>query len=282
MRNRNLSGHRDVAFSNRNFQKIASFAIDNYGIHVPSNKKDLLHARVARRMRALGVAEFDDYLDRISARGDSLESEEFISILTTNTTSFYRERHHFNLLANVIVPNLFNVNPNRRVRIWSAGCSFGHEAYSIAAALNVKKLGSGESSICVVASDIDSEALRRCDKAEYSVQDLDGLSPIEVQSLGRVRSNGFEILSKNRKIVDFQKINLVGDIGGLGKFDVIFCRNVMIYFSKETRKKVWDKFLQLLSPRGYLILGHSERLIGPVAEKFETVGVTAYRRLTQV
>ena len=180
------------------------------------------------------------------------------------------------------MPNLFLTDPSRQVRIWSAGCSFGHEAYSIAATLNAKKFVSGANGIRIIASDIDAEALRCCDKADYSVQDLDGLSSCEVQSLGQVRSNGFEILPKNREIVDFQKINLVGNFGDLGKFDVIFCRNVMIYFSKETRQKVWEKFLQLLSPGGYLILGHSERLIGPVAEKFETVGVTAYRRLNQV
>lgn len=243
------------------------------------NKKDLLHARISRRMRSLGIEEFDVYLSRLSNSDAIIENESFLSILTTNTTSFFRERHHFKFLKEQIVPEIIDTGGSPSIRIWSAGCSFGHEPFSIAATLNSADTRRIIPDVKVIASDVDDVALRRCYKAKYNVNELNGLSSAEVQALGDVDLDEIVMSNNNRLIVEFKNINLIHDFDHSEKFDVIFCRNVMIYFSKETQQKVWNRFLKFLAPGGYLILGHSERLTGSVARRFESVGLTAYRRI---
>lgn len=267
-----------MAFSDREFHDISKMADDRYGILIPPNKKNLLHARIAKRMRMLGVDSFQSYMSQVEQQGSAGEKENFLNLLTTNTTSFFRENHHFKFLTENVLPEFQSQSGSGSLNIWSAGCSFGQEPYSISAVVNsFKRKGGIQASI--TATDVDHIVLNRAKSGIYRQAELLGLTSEQKESLfGIDETDQNSISQNNRELVNFQVLNLMDKLSPIERYDVVFCRNVVIYFTRETQQKIWSKFLQVIKPGGYLFLGHSERLTGPILSEFESVGLTIYRR----
>jgi chemotaxis protein methyltransferase CheR len=268
----------EYAFTDRDFGQIAAMVKRDYGLHLEPAKKSLVYSRLARRLRARGLASFADYCRLLEQeRGD--ERDRMLSALTTNVTQFFREAHHFDLLGREVLPALVaRARAGGRVRIWSAGCSSGQEPYSIAATVLEVCPDAARLDLRILATDVDPEVLASARAGLYRADDLAGL-------LGSRQSRLFDetdcpkraIRAELRALVSFRLLNLVGDWPMSGQFDVIFCRNVAIYFDKPTQERLWSRFADRLAPGGVLFIGHSERLTGPAADDFVSAGVTSYR-----
>jgi len=254
---------------------------ENAGIKLGPNKRQLVQGRVARRMRELGLDSYEAYCNYVREAGPE-ELVGLINALTTNVTSFFRENHHFEALASYMLPEALKRNAlSRRLRIWSAGCSTGEEAYCIAmTAAEVMPL-TPKWDLKILATDIDSNVIA---EAQRGVYPLERVSTIPEQRLRRFfrRGTGAEagnvrVRSEIARLVTFRPLNLMQEWPMRGPFDVIFCRNVMIYFDQPTRERLVERFSQMLAPGGYLCIGHSESIHG-VSTPLKSVGKTIYKR----
>lgn len=260
------------------FQSIAGALYDEAGINLPETKATLVYARLVRRLRALKLASFEQYCELI---GDptSGERQMLISSLTTNVTQFFREPHHFEHLNSVALPALLaDARRGGRIRIWSAGCSTGQEPYSIAmtildAAPDARKLD-----LKILATDIDPDVI---DEGAAGVYSETALASLLSGRLSRffVRDEGstWRVADDIRRLVSFKRLNLNGQWPMRATFHAIFCRNVVIYFDEAKQREIWRRFSTSLDPGGWLYIGHSERVSGPAASRFESAGVTCYR-----
>jgi chemotaxis protein methyltransferase CheR len=261
-------------FTDEHFAAIRELVTSTIGVQLPEMKRQLAYSRFAKRMRQLGVGSFDQYI-RLLRDPSSGEMDVLPSIITTNVTSFLREKHHFDYLAEHVLPRL---SAARRVRIWSSACSTGEEPYSIAAVV-LDTLGAAVRrpgfDLKILATDIDGDALARAAEGVYGADRLpDDLRARHAQTLpdGRVRI-GREL----RELITFRRLNLLGDWPMKGPFDVIFCRNVVIYFDNETKSRVFTRQAALQQPGGVLMIGHSEQLSGPT-DQYQRVGHTIYEK----
>lgn len=270
----------DLSFSDADFQIIARYAAQSYGLDIKIEKKGLIYARLARRIRALGMDSFKTYCVFATGSRAGAEKEELLSALTTNVTSFYRERHHFDMLRTRVLPPLRDkVKQGGALRIWSAGCSAGQEPYSIAATVRDAWPDAGELDINIHATDVDPRVLETAKAAQYKSMDADGLPAQYSAGLfapSKSQSDTRAIRPELRKMVSFDQLNLVANWSFPTRFDAIFCRNVVIYFERSTQHALWRRFSDSLSPDGHLFIGHSERLTGASASQFENVGTTAF------
>jgi len=270
----------DFNFSNEDFELIARYAARSYGLDIKIEKKGLIYARLARRIRALGMDSFKSYCAFATGTQAGPEREELLSALTTNVTSFFRERHHFDMLRDRVLPNLRDkVQRGGALRIWSAGCSSGQEPYSIAATILETWPDAAQFDIQIHATDVDPRIVQMAEVGSYRALEADGLAPQLQKSLFTASSltgDTRTILPTLHKWVTFDRLNLIRNWSFPTPFDVIFCRNVVIYFERATQHTLWGKFSTCLAPSGHLFIGHSERLTGPAASKFENVGVTAF------
>jgi chemotaxis protein methyltransferase CheR len=274
------SAWADGAFSDADFGAIAEILYQETGIFLGENKKNLVFRRLSSKVRDLGFAHFRDYVDRIRSSPHNSERQHMISTLTTNVTSFYREPHHFKDFSERLLPGLLNrAKRGKRVRIWSSACSTGEEAYTIAIEILRSAPEAAKYDLKVLATDIDPAVVALARKGAYlwpAVQDIP--PPIRHRFL-TPQTNGaplYEMSEQVRKIVTFRTLNLLAPLPFSGVFDVIFCRNVTIYFDQKTRAKAWTQILQALAGDGQLYIGHSERVSGPAAETLKTNGLTAY------
>jgi len=273
-----------LVLSDAQFQNIAGIAHREFGLSLPQNKKPLVHSRLSKRVRALGLDDFDTYITScVGPAAVEGELTNLLSALTTNVTHFFRERHHFELLTNEILPPLIErARAGGRVRLWSAGCSSGQEAYSIAMTLLDSCPDAAKLNIKILATDIDPEILKLAKAAVYpddAISDEDrGLRNkyFDTATAGKI-----SVKANVRQLVSFGQINLIANWPIKGPFDVVFCRNVAIYFDKDTQANVLSNFCRVMAPEGYLMIGHSERLSGPSASELQSVGVTAYRKKSQ-
>lgn len=252
------------------------------GIHLSSVKQALVNARLLSRIRELGLATFDEYYQRVLASPHD-ERIRFINAICTNETRFFREPHQFEYVRSVLVPAWQRQaragQRGPRVRVWSAACSSGEEAYTASMTL----LGSlpPDWAVEVLASDISTKVLDRAVAAVYAMDRLPEI-PNEMHKAYLLRGVGsrtgtFRIAPSVRSTVRFQRENLVtGDLSWFGRFDLIFCRNVLMYFKPETRREVVGKLVRQLNPNGYLLVGHSESLHG-LDLGLQTVAPTMYR-----
>ncbi len=270
---------KDFEFSDADFRFIAKFVRDKAGIVLAEHKKPMVYSRLVRRLRQLGIKKFSDYCSLLNSADGDEEVLLLINAITTNLTSFFREQHHFEHLAYILRydKSLF---ASRRIRIWSAGCSVGMEVYSIAITI-AQTIGDYKNwDIKLLATDIDTNVLAHGVTGEYSTSQIASLPPdILRKYFVKQQNNNYRLCQDIRNLVRFKSLNLMADNWPMrGKFQVIFCRNVMIYFDKSSQTELAHKFSNLLVEGGYLTIGHSENLFG-LADKFIPKGHTIYQRL---
>ena len=261
------------------FACLAGMLHADAGIALPPAKATLLYSRLAKRLRALGLADFQQYCALLADPQQRDERLRMLAALTTNVTRFFREPHHFDhLRTQVLPPLLAAAQKGGRVRIWSAACSSGQEPYSVALTILGLLPDAARHDVRVLATDIDPNMVAAGRAGRY---DEEALSPVPAamrQRWFRPCADGLEAGDELRRLVGFRELNLVGEWPMRGQFDAILCRNVVIYFAEDTQARVWSRFKPLLQPDGYLYIGHSERLGGPAAAAFESAGITTYRR----
>lgn len=267
-------------FSDADFGVIAKRAHQEFGLHLTEAKKDLVYSRLTKRLRQLGITDFRDYVRLLEA--DQAERVHMLSALTTNVTQFFREDHHFKTLRDTVLPGLIaKARQGGRVRIWSAGCSAGQEPYSLAFTLLEAFPEAAKHDIRILATDVDPAILARATAGTYDGDEAKSLPAKVRDRFASISEKGsLTVGAKARALISFGELNLMGAWPFRGLFDVIFCRNVAIYFDKDTQARLWQRFGGQLVQHGYLFIGHSERLNGPASAEFQSCGVTSYRKLT--
>jgi len=263
-----------IPFTPDDFHRIRQLIYKVAGISLSPAKQDLVYSRLARRLRVLGLDSFAAYLRKLQT-GDQQELEAFINALTTNLTSFFREAHHFPILAK----HLEGVPRNRPATIWTCASSTGEEPYSLAMTA-VETFGSFQAPVRILATDIDTEVLERAREGVYALDQLEKLTPAQLRRFflkGDGRNAGFaRVRPELKKLVSFRRLNLLDERWGLvEQYDAIFCRNVLIYFDKETQQQVLRRMAPRLQPDGLLFVGHSESLHHS-AETYRIFGKTVY------
>jgi chemotaxis protein methyltransferase CheR len=265
----------DFVLEQVDFDRIAAIAKSGWGLNIDDAKKPLIKSRLSKRLRALGLAGFNDYCTVIES-GDENETEHFVMALTTNVTHFYREVHHFDYLETNILPALISrAKAGERVRIWSAGCSSGKEPYSIAASILSLDSNAGKYDLKVLASDIDSDVLSAAQVGTYHPEDC--TFPSDVHRSRVFLPDQWTVRPELKSMISFRNLNLMAVWPMSGLFDVIMCRNVAIYFDKPTQAQLWTKFCKFLEPDGHLFIGHSERVIEPKQFGLTLCGTTTYK-----
>lgn len=262
-----------LALSDSQFRRICQLIYQRAGIVLADHKRDMVYNRLVRRLRVLGIADFGHYLSLLEADQNSPEWQAFINSLTTNLTAFFREGHHFPVLAE---------HARRRqgeYRVWSAAASTGEEPYSIAITL-ADTLGLVPGRWRVFASDIDTDVLEKARNGIYRLEELKTLSPLQRQRYFLRGTGPHQGLVRVRQelvnFVDFSSLNLLDRQYAVpGLFDAIFCRNVMIYFDKTTQQEILRRFVPLLKPDGLLFAGHSENF-SHLVRNFTLRGQTVY------
>ncbi len=271
----------DPVLGDEDFVRIARLVHDMAGIVLAQNKRPLVQSRLLKRVRALKLGCFSAYADLVSQPDSIAERQALVSAVTTNVTSFFREQHHFVTLAErVLAPLAASIRAGRRLRLWSAACSSGEEPYSMAAVVASMFPDAKHHDIRILATDIDRMMLDRAVQATYPAEAIADLAEEHRRILfGAVRGTAnAKVCDPVAGLVSCRLLNLNDDWPMRGPFDVIFCRNVVIYFDKPTQENLWQRFAQIIAPGGYLMVGHSERLSGPALAAFEPDGITTYRR----
>ena len=265
--------------SDGDFRRIQDLVAERTGIFLSDDKRDLVYNRFSRRLRALQLERFSEYCDYVE-NDDGTEFQEFIDTITTNLTSFFRENHHFEYLTDKVMPGLLATNAgNRRIRIWSAGCSSGEEPYSIAAALCSFEQHLRGWDLKILATDLDSKCIANGKRGIYSTDRVRDLPPSRRGDWFRsIDDASVEMAENVRQLITFRRLNLMSHWPMKGPFDVLFCRNVVIYFDKPTQQVLFNRFADLMSPGGHLFVGHSENL-NNVCDRFELIGKTVYRKV---
>jgi chemotaxis protein methyltransferase CheR len=277
-----ISAAIDIQLGDQEFNFIRTVVEKNAGIILNISKRQLVQGRLARRVRELGLRTFAEYCEMVRNGGPE-ELVGLINAITTNVTSFFREIHHFETLASLMLPEAMQRNErSHRMRIWSAGCSSGEEPYSIAMTAAETLAGTRGWDFKILATDIDSEILNTAARGVYPADRLQGVSD-ERRNRWFVSGTGaaagqVRVKPELQTMITFRTLNLMGDWPMHGPFDVIFCRNVMIYFDQPTREKLLMRYAGLLADGGYLCLGHSES-IHTTHTKFKLVGRTIYRKI---
>lgn len=270
---------REFQYTRQDFDVLRKLSNEYTGIVVPDDKFDMFYSRLSKHVRRLGFEKFSEYCALLSEDQDR-EFSMFINSITTNLTSFFREKHHFEYLVDPVIPELLTRNAgSRRIRIWSAGCSTGEEAYSIAMTV-LPRIPVGWN-LKILATDLDTDVLDRAAHGVYPKESVEGLS---IQLLKRwfqrgtgTRESFVKVKSELRKVVRFESINLIGEWPNWGLFDAIFCRNVLIYFDRATKGILVKRFEDQLAGESYLFIGHSESL-HQINNTFQLVGNTLYRK----
>jgi len=270
---------REFEFKKTDFEFIRDLVGERTGIVLSDHKIDMVYGRLSRRLRQLGIQKFADYLAKL--QGDDNELIEFTNALTTNLTSFFREPHHFEFLKGKAIPSLLKNRANKRLRLWSAGCSTGEEPYTIAMTVKESMGVTSATDVKILATDLDSNVVARAKAGIYNMDKVNGVDKSRQQKYfrrGRAENDGQMKVSPDlQDMITFKQLNLMHDWPMQGPFDIIFCRNVVIYFNKDTQRELFDRYANLLADDGYLFVGHSESL-HKVTNRFQLIGKTIYRK----
>lgn len=263
----------------RDLSEIADMIYSDAGIFLNESKASLVYSRLSKRLRKIGLSSFRQYCELVGSEQGAAERREMLSQLTTNFTKFYRERHHFEHLETEILPDLIKrARAGGRVRIWSSACSLGHEPYSLAMTILSAFPDVMKYDFKILASDIDPKVVATATQGIYTG---DAIEPVGAafkrEYFTNIGDDKFEVNANVKALISFRELNLIASWPFKGKFDVIFCRNVVIYFDDPTQSKIWQRYADVILKQGHLFIGHSERLSGPAKDKFKNVGITTFR-----
>jgi chemotaxis protein methyltransferase CheR len=264
----------EYSMSSRDFDRVCHLIREHAGISLNPSKKSMVYSRLARRLRATGKASFEEYLDWLEA-GQNTEWQDFVNALTTNLTSFFREAHHFPVLAE----HLKKLRHQPRINIWCCAASTGEEPYTIAITA-MEAFAGATPPVRILATDIDTKVLETASAGSYREDTVARMESDVVRKYflrGSGANAGFvRVRPEVAGLVTFRQLNLLSPSWPLrAGFDAIFCRNVMIYFDKETQFNLLRRFAPLLNPGGLLFVGHSENF-AQARETFQLLGKTVY------
>ncbi len=266
----------EFPFTDHDFKQIAAMLYADAGLALPESKATLVYSRLAKRLRALGLESFREYCALVTEAEGAGERRNMLAALTTNVTRFFREPHHFDHLKAEVLPRLLqSAKQGGRVRIWSAGCSTGQEPYSIALTILSMMPDAPEHDVKILATDIDPNVVITARRGVYPQNEVAPIPADLARRWMEPRDGGaLEVGEAMRDLISFRELNLIAPSWPMkGRFDVIFCRNVVIYFDEPTQHRIWGRFRALLQPSGRLYVGHSERVTD---DGFRSDGLTSY------
>lgn len=271
---------REFEYTFEDFNFLRKLSNQHSGILVPDDKFDMFYSRLSRRIRTLGLANFKQYCQHLN---DNKEQEftNFINAITTNLTAFFREKHHFEFLRDTVIPELLKKNQHSKtIKVWSAGCSTGEEPYSLAMTLMEHVPAGWE--IKILATDLDTEVLSTAASGVYSEDRIEGLPEQQIKKWFQKGKEGqkkkVKVRDELRQLISFKQLNLMGEWPMRGPLDFMFCRNVLIYFDKQTKEMLAKRYAELLASKSYLFIGHSESL-HQLSTDFDLIGNTIYRKV---
>lgn len=260
------------------FRALAEELYATSGIHLPDSKAALVYSRLAKRLRALGLRTFKQYVALVRSPEGQEERERLLMALTTNVTRFFREPHHFeHLIEQVLKPGADRVRSGASLRLWSSACSTGQEPYSLALAVLSVWPNAADLDIRILATDIDANVLKTAKAGVYTSEAVEQIPASFRQNWVAKDPDSartWRMGPEARALITFNQLNLIADWPMKRKFDAVFCRNVVIYFDEQTQAKLWRRFHNQINSNGRLYVGHSER-VGDMA--FESDGQTVYK-----
>jgi chemotaxis protein methyltransferase CheR len=267
--------------SPRDFAQVSAMIYRETGIVLADGKKELVRSRLAKRLRVRGIATFAEYVRMLDT--DNGERHAAMDALTTNHTAFFRENHHFEHFASAVRPQLIQrATKGERIRMWSSACSSGEEPYSLAMTMLGRERSEGQrlaaQDLLILATDLSPTVVARARARLYPTDTTANVPAPLASAWLRKQGDQSEIDPGCAAIVKFCELNLMGEWPIHGRFDVIFCRNVMIYFDEPTTARLQARLVDRLLPGGYLYIGHSERLIGAAAQTCRPIGQTIYQK----
>jgi chemotaxis protein methyltransferase CheR len=271
---------REFDFGNEDFEALRKLVKQLTGINLSDQKRELVYGRLARRLRALQLQSFAEYRHLLAHDGGQ-EIVQFCNAITTNLTAFFREPHHFDYLREQVLAPMANSGAARRLRIWSAGCSTGEEPYSLAMTILEALPDIRRWDVRILATDLDSDVLERGRRGIYTEERLKNLTLQRRSRFFQERRDregvSYEATAELKSLITFKQLNLMHLLPMRGPLDAIFCRNVVIYFDKDTQRELFARVAQLQRSGNLLFLGHSESLF-KVSEQYALIGKTVYRR----
>lgn len=271
---------REFLYTRDDFDFLRKISNEHSGILVPDDKFDMFYSRLSKRVRLHGLVNFKEYCQYLKNNPEK-EFTAFINAVTTNLTSFFREKHHFEYLEKTVIPEVLKRNSTKKsIKVWSAGCSTGEEPYSLAMTLleNVPS----DWDISILATDLDTNVLQTAADGIYSNDRVDGLSAKTLKKWFKKGKGGNAVKVKMnpelQEVIHFKQLNLMKEWPIKNNFDFIFCRNVLIYFDRETKERLAQRYGGLLAIGSHLFIGHSESL-NQLDTCFELIGNTIYKKV---
>ena len=269
---------RAYVLTDADFTAISALVLQQSGIHLGSAKKDLVYSRLTKRIRAKKLSGFSEYLDYVKSGPGAAEREELISAITTNVTNFNREGHHFEHFRDHVAQGLIDrARRGESIRMWSAACSDGREPFTLAMTLLNKMPEAGNFDIKILATDIDSKSIQTANKGQYTTEMVNRLDRTTIGKWFDQTGNTMQVKKVVRDLVQFNVLNFLDEWPMKRKFDVIFCRNALIYFKADMQENIFDGFTRFLNEDGFMYIGHSERIVGRAVDKFKSVGPTSFQ-----
>ena len=265
-------------FHEAQFEKFSRLIYDQLGIHINLAKQEMLKTKLDKLMRLQGIDSYDEYFQRLTRGGDPQDWIRFSDEITINKTDFFRENHHFEFIRNRLEA-ILEWNPRIRkgavIRVWSAGCSSGEEPYTLAMVLR-EALPAGIQ-VKILATDLSHRVLAAAQRGSYSLPDVAVISPYYLQRYFKRRHDKWEVNREIKDLITFRQFNLMEPFPFRNTFDIIFCRNVMIYFDPRTQQNLIGRFYEVLTPGGLLFIGHSESLTNK-KHHFQYLQPTIYQK----
>jgi len=276
-----MTTEKEFNFSYVHFQKIRDIVTAHSGIVLTDAKQNMVYSRLVRRLRRTGLKSFDDYCELLEDT-THVEFTHFVNAITTNLTSFFRENHHFEILTKHVLPKLLEKKAsNKRLRIWSAGCSTGMEAYSLAIVIKEFMQDKPNWDIKILATDLDTNVIETAANGIYDIDRITGVSEQRFNTWFRQgsgeHSQKVKISKQLKSMISFKPLNLLQPFPFSGPMDIIFCRNVVIYFDKNTQRLLFENFANIHDKNGYLFIGHAESLYN-VTNRYKLLHNTVYQK----
>jgi len=274
------NNQREFEYTREDFDFLRKISNDHSGILVPDDKFDMFYSRLSKRVRMHKLANFKQYCQFLE-NDKGTEFTDFINAVTTNLTSFFREQHHFDYLKNTVLPEVIKKNSNAKtIKIWSAGCSTGEEPYSLAMTL-LENVPSGWD-MKILATDLDTNVLQTAASGIYNSDRVDGLASSTLKKWFKKgtgqNANKVKISQECQSLIHFKQLNLMKEWPMKPYFDFIFCRNVLIYFDRDTKERLAQRYGDLLTTGSHLFIGHSESL-NQLDTDFDLIGKTIYKKV---